>query len=312
MLHQQTERTMGNGHTTYRPAKPNCGKTNGDIVMSRLQSHLSPIPLPAKDPTTERSRTIWGSGDFDRIAAGFREDAAEFVSRRELAKDQKVLDVACGSGNLTIPAARTGAAVTGLDLIPSLLKSAAAWAINENLDISLDEGNAEELPYDDESFDVVLSMFGLMFAARQERIEPELRRVVRRGGQIALANWVRSGFVGEMLNIHTSLVAPPPGLQSPLRWGDPKVLRSWFRNQYWSVSFTPRVLTFRYKYTPAGIVELFRKEYGPTVRAFASLDEDGRAELNRALVRHWQNHATVENGITHVKAEYLEVVATRR
>lgn len=280
--------------------------------MSRLQTRGASVPLPSKDPSTERSRTIWSSGDFDRIAAGFREDAADFVERRELTNNHKVLDVACGSGNLTIPAARAGAAVTGLDLIPSLLKSAAAWAARENLDISFDEGNAEELPYDDQSFDVVLSMFGVMFAARQERVEPELRRVVRRGGQVALANWVRSGFIGEMLNIHTSLVAPPAGLQSPLRWGDPDVLKSWFRNEHWSVSFTPRVLTFRYRNTPAGIVELFRKEYGPTVRAFASLDEDGRAELSRALVRHWQTNATIDNGVTHVKAEYLEVVATRR
>ena len=205
-----------------------------------------------RDALTERSRRTWSAGDYDRISEGFREEVQAFVERLSLRPGQLVLDAACGSGNLTIPAARTGAIVTGIDLVLPLLSAASRWATREHLPLTLDLGNVEDLPYTDARFDVVTSMFGVMFAARPERVVAELTRVTRSGGRV--------------------------------------------------------VLTFRYPHTPAGTAELFRVAYGPTVRAFAALDEDTRAAFATDLAEHWAWQQRGSDAATEVDAEYLEVV----
>ncbi|MBK7977288.1 MAG: class I SAM-dependent methyltransferase [Deltaproteobacteria bacterium] len=286
-----------------------CGTSTGDVLARAaiLDRHA-----PAADAATERSRRVWSAGDYDRISAGFRHEAEEFVARLALTPGQQVLDAACGSGNLTIPAARTGAEVTGLDLVPSLLERAASWAAAEGLAIRLHHGSVEELPYPDASFDGVLSMFGLMFAARPERVMAELTRVTRRGGRVALANWTREGFIGRLLATHVAYVPPPAGAVSPLTWGDEPVIRERFAASAWEVVTERRTLTFRYPHTPAGIAELFRGAYGPTVRTFEALDEDHRAWLAADLAEHWTRHHRPAVQFTEVDAEYLEVIATRR
>ncbi len=264
------------------------------------------------DPMTERSIRVWSAGDYDRISAGFRDEAAAFVARQALAAGQRVLDAACGSGNLTVPAARTGAKVTGLDLVPSLLEAAAEWGGREGLSFRLDHGSVEELPYADASFDVVLSMFGLMFAARPERVIDELTRVTRPGGRVALANWTRAGFVGRMLATHVAYVPPPAGAVSPLLWGDEAVIRERFDAREWDVKTTPRTLTFRYPHTPAGTAQLFATAYGPTVRTLEALDANRRALMVAELVALWERSHKPGAPDTEVDSEYLEVVATRR
>lgn len=286
-----------------------CGTATGAVVAHpAIVCRATPDP----DALTERARRVWSAGDYDRISAGFRHEAAAFVGRRRLAPGQKVLDAACGSGNLAIPAARTGACVTGVDLVPSLLEAAAAWARRDRLTIRFQEGNVEDLPFDDGEFDVVLSMFGLMFAARPDRAMAELARVTRPGGQVALANWTRAGFVGRMLAKHVAAAPPPPGIPSPLLWGDEGTVRERFDESLWEVETAVRTLTFRYPHTPAGTAELFRAAYGPTVRTFEALDEDRRAALATELTAHWTGHHRPSAPATEVDAEYLEVVATRR
>jgi ubiquinone/menaquinone biosynthesis C-methylase UbiE len=267
---------------------------------------------PASDHLTERSFRIWNAGDYDRIAAGFRDGAEAFVERRRLQPGQRVLDAACGSGNVTIPAARTGATVTGVDLVRSLLADARAWADREGLSLTLDEGSAEELPYADGQFDVVLSMFGVMFAARPDRVVAELARVTRRGGQVALANWTRHGFIGRLLAMHAAVAPPPAEVPSPLLWADEGALRKLFDGRTWQLTTTARTLTFRYPHTPAGTAELFRAAYGPTVRAFEVLDEDRRVAFAFDLADHWSRSQRASGTTTEVEAEYLEVVAVRR
>ena len=268
--------------------------------------------MKSNDTLTERSRRVWGAGDYDRISAGFRDEAQAFVDRRALRPGQRVLDAACGTGNLTIPAARTGAKVTGLDLIPSLLAGASEWADRENLSIQLDEGSVEELPYTDGQFDVVLSMFGVMFAGRPDRVVAELARVTRPGGQVALANWARGGFIGQLFKIQTGYVPPPPDAVSPLLWGDEKTLRERFDERTWQLTITPRMCRFRFPHTPAGTAELFRGTYGPTVLAFETLDEDRRAAFAADLAAHWSGAQQATGSITEVDSEYVEVVAVRR
>ena len=264
------------------------------------------------DQATERSRRVWSAGDYDRISAGFRDEAQAFVDRQSLKAGQRVLDAACGSGNLTIPAARTGAKVIGLDLVASLLTAASEWATRESLNIQLDEGSVEELPYSDGQFDVVLSMFGVMFAARPDRVVSELARVTRPGGQVALANWTRTGFIGQMFKITTGYVPPPPGASSPLLWGDEQTLRAWFDEKTWQLTVTPRMLRFHYPHTPAGTAELFRGTYGPTVKAFEALDEDRRAAFGADLAAHWTKGQQATGNVTEVDSEYVEVIATRK
>jgi SAM-dependent methyltransferase len=265
-----------------------------------------------RDGLTERSRRIWSAGDYDRISAGFREEARTFVERLALRPGHLVLDAACGSGNLTIPAASTGAFVYGLDLVPSLLSATSRWAAREGLTLTLDLGNVEDLPYSDGRFDIVMSMFGIMFAARPDRAVAELARVTRRGGRVALANWTRAGFIGRMLAMHAAVAPPPSEIPSPLLWADETVLRERFDERTWKLTTTKRTLTFRYPHTPAGTAELFRAAYGPTVRAFASLDENSRASFASDLAEHWAWHQRGNSESTEVDAEYLEVIAVRR
>jgi ubiquinone/menaquinone biosynthesis C-methylase UbiE len=287
-----------------------CGTSTGDVRTVALP--LSRDIFPKSDALTERSRSVWSAGDYDCISAGFRDEAEAFVRRQALRPDQVVLDAACGSGNLSIPAARTGAFVTGLDLVVSLLAAARDWAEREGLVIALEQGNVEQLPYLDGEFDVVLSMFGVMFAARPDRVVAELERVTKPGGRVVLANWTRGGFIGRMLAMHAARVPPPAGIPSPLLWGDEEFLRKQFNEQAWQLTTARRTLTFRYPYTPAGTAELFRTTYGPTVRVFEALDERDRESFAAELAAHWSSHQRGSGETTEVESEYLEVIGVRR
>lgn len=267
---------------------------------------------PILDALTERSLRIWSAGAYDRVSAGFRHEAEAFVDRLRLSSRDRVLDAACGSGNLTIPAARTGAQVMALDLVPSLVEQARVWALREALPVTFEVGNAEMLPYADGAFDVVLSMFGVMFAARPEQVASELARVTRKGGRVALANWTRDGFVGQMLATHGKFASPPAGLPSPILWGDEETVHERLPAKDWDLQLMRRTLTFRYPHTAAGIAELFRATYGPTVRVFETIGEDQRALLAQALTTHWVQHARPTASGSEVDSTYLEVIATRR
>ena len=268
------------------------------------------ILAPTTDPLVTRNRATWVAGDFDRIAAGYRASAAEFVDGIGITPGSTVLDVACGSGNLTLPAARLGARVTGVDIAPYLVEAARARAKAEGLAIQVDEGNAEALPYADGAFDTVITMFGAMFAPRPEKVAAELLRVVRPGGRIAMANWTPGSFVGSMLRAHTALVPPPPGVPSTLLWGDDAAVRERLAGAR-EVRLTRRHITFRFPVPPRGVAELFREFYGPTVKTCEALDEAGRTQLVDALTALWTEANTATDGTTCVQSEYLEVIAER-
>ena len=263
-----------------------------------------------RDPLTERTRAIWTSGDFGRIAWGYTQGAVAFVDRLKLTRDDVVLDAACGTGNLAIPAARTGANVTGVDIAANLVNAARSASAEAGLPIRFDEGDVEALPYADDSFTTVISMFGVMFAPRPERALDELIRVTRPGGRIALANWTPGGFVGSMLRAHTALVPPPPGQPSVLAWGDAEALRARlepYRSCIRAVHLKPRKISLAFPLTPGGTVELFRECYGPTVRTYAALEADGRAQLTAELTRLWTANSTAAGARTAVASEYLDV-----
>ncbi len=173
-----------------------------------------------------RVRATWTAGDFGRIAVGFERGAAEFIARLALKPGELVLDVACGTGNLALPAARGGAQVTAIDIAPALVAQLAARAAAEGLAVDAREGDAEALPFADGSFDTVVTMFGAMFAAHPDSAASELVRVTRAGGRIAMANWTPEGFIGRMLKVVVGYVPPPAGVPSVLLWGDPASCRN--------------------------------------------------------------------------------------
>ena len=255
-------------------------------------------------------KATWMAGDFGQIAAYSAAEAANFVARIGIRPGSKVLDIACGTGNAAMPAARTGAAVTGVDIATNLLEQARSRAAAEKVEIRFDEGDAEDLPYDDGSFDVVLSMFGAMFAPRPEKVAAELIRVCRPGGVIAMANWTPEGFVGKSFQLSSRFVPPPP-LPPPVLWGDESVVRQRLGQGTSQINSTRQNMRFVYPFTPKETVEFFRRYFGPTQTAFSRLDAEAQAAFAKQLEAQWIEHNTANDGTTVVTAEYLDVRAIR-
>ncbi|HEY0462261.1 MAG TPA: class I SAM-dependent methyltransferase [Pyrinomonadaceae bacterium] len=266
---------------------------------------------PEMEALKTKLKATWMAGDFARIAESFSNGAAEFVERLNLKPGMTVLDVACGTGNQSIPAARSGALVTGIDIAPNLLEEAQKWAENEGLEIRFDEGDAENLPYRDAGFDAVVSMFGAMFAPRPERVTSELLRVCRAGGLVALANWTPAGFVGQMFKTTGKHVAPPAAMPSPLLWGDEKTVRERLGDRVSQITFKEQFISFKFPFGVAETIEFWREFYGPTHKAFAALDAGGQAALRRDLEDLWAENNLAADGTTHVTSEYLEITAVR-
>ncbi len=255
-------------------------------------------------------KAVWTAGDFGQIAAYNVRAAEEFVARLGIPAGARLLDVACGTGNTAIPAARAGAEVTGVDIAPNLIAQARERAAAEKLTARFQEGDAEELAFPDAHFDVVLSMFGAMFAPRPDRVAGELLRVCKPGGTVAMANWTPGGFVGKSFQVTAKMLPPPPGIPSPLLWGDENTVRQRFSRAA-SVSCTRRNLLFEFPFGPREVVAHFREYFGPTKTAFARLDERGRAQLAAQLEALWAEHNQARDGSSRIDAEYLEVRAVR-
>lgn len=266
---------------------------------------------PEGDAIRERVRATWTAGDFDRIAVGFEQGAAEFVARLRLKAKERVLDVACGTGNLTLPAARLGARVTGIDIAPLAVGHLAQRADVEGLTIDARVGDAEALPFADGAFDTVMTMFGAMFAGHPDQAAGEMLRVTRSGGRIAMANWTADGFVGEMLRITVGYLPPPPGVPSTLLWGVPEIVQERLGGGIRKLQLKRRAMVLAYPMSPEETVNLFRTWYGPTVRAFAALDDAGQRGLFGDMVKLWSDHNTAGPDATRIESEFLEVVATR-
>ena len=256
-------------------------------------------------------RAIWSAGDFGQIARFYTSQAEDFMKRLDLKPGTKVLDVACGTGNFALPAARAGAVVTGVDLAPNLVEQARENASGEGLDVKFDEGDAEALPYEDASFDAVVTMFGAMFAPRPQLVAAELKRVCRPGGFIAMANWTPAGFIGRMFKTTASHVPPPPGMASPVLWGVEETVRERLGEGSSNVETRLQNIRWVFPFSPAGVVEHFRSYYGPTQKAFGALDENAQAALRKDLEELWAANNQASDGTTLVDAEYLEVIAHR-
>jgi len=265
----------------------------------------------AVDQIKQRMRASWTAGDFGQIARYTAKCAEAFVDRLKIQPGARVLDVACGTGNLAIPAARTGAQVWGVDIAPNLLAQARERAAAEGLQAAFEEGDAEQLPFPDAQFDVVISMFGAMFGPRPELAAAELARVSKPGGTIAMANWIPLGFVAKQFALGNRYVPPPEGIAAPVLWGNEQVVRERLGAYASTLRTTRQTVDFNFPFPPREVVEFFRQYFGPTQVAFSRLPPDAQAAYMADLESLWREHNEASDGNTVVHAEYLEVIATR-
>jgi ubiquinone/menaquinone biosynthesis C-methylase UbiE len=269
--------------------------------------------IPNLETIKAKQKATWEAGDFGQIARSIENVAEEFMSRRPLRPGLRVLDAACGTGNLAVLAAARGCEVNGVDIAQNLIRQARLRAAEASLRIEYTEGDVEALPYGDEQFDLVVSMFGVMFAPRPAVVVDELRRVIKPGGRIALANWTPEGFIGEMFSIFKAHLPPPPaGVPSPMTWGSEPTVLERLQHGFTDVRLTRRIALMRYPFPPAETVGFFRRYYGPTQKAFDALDASAQAALRRDLEQlQTTRNSTSIRGTTEAAAEYLEVTAVR-
>jgi SAM-dependent methyltransferase len=274
-----------------------------------MSSSASPI-----HKLKESMRAAWVAGDFGVVAKQITGAAESFVDRLPVSPGMRILDVATGSGNLALPIARKGAIVTGVDIAPNLLEQARQRAASENLTVTFDEGDAEELPYADACFDMVVTMFGAMFAPRPEMVVSEMARVLKPGGYLAMANWNPASFTGLMFKTGSGHVPPPPGIAPPVLWGDEQVVRERLEPTFKEVRTELVPLDFDLPMNPAGAVDFFRQYFGPTKVAFSRLDEAGQTAFAADLEALWAgaNVAPDPESHTVIRNQYLRVTATRR
>lgn len=254
---------------------------------------------------TAGQRQTWSTGDFSMIARQLVPMSELVCETARLRAGQRVLDVATGSGNTALAAARRLCTVTGLDFVPQLLEVARTRAAAERLPVTFDEGDAQALPYPDRSFDVVLSTIGTMFAPDQPQAARELIRVCRPGGRIALANWAPDGFTAELFGLLAKHVPAPPGIPSPLVWGTEQGLRELFGER--SLTITPRQHIFRARST-ADWIEHYREYFGPVRQTFAALTPPAQQKLTHELEEFLHRYNVSEDSTLVLPAAYVEIV----
>lgn len=271
----------------------------------------APTQTPDLQAVKGRQQVTWSAGDYSRIGNVILITAELLCEVMDLHSGQQVLDVASGSGNAALAAARRFCDVTSTDYVPSLLEEGRKRAEAEGFPMRFQEADAEALPFEEASFDVILSTFGAMFAPDHQRVARELVRVCRPGGKIGMTNWTPEGFLGDFFRTMGKHVPPPAGVQSPMLWGSEAHLQRLFGDDVSELRLTRRMYTFRQR-SPRAWIDYFRTYYGPTLKAFQSLDGAAQdvliADLEALIARH--NASGDETMVVH--AEYLEVVAVRR
>jgi len=259
-----------------------------------------------------RQRGAWSTGNYAVVGTTLQVVGERLCEALDLRSGSRVLDVAAGNGNATLAAARRYADVTSTDYVPSLLESGRRRAEADGLTVRFQDADAENLPFPDESFDVALSTFGVMFAPDQQKAAAELDRVVRPGGKIGLANWTPEGFIGQLFRLIGKYVPPATGLMSPSLWGTQERLEELFGSPA-RVLAKSRHFNFRY-HSARHFIEVFRTYYGPMNRTFAALDAepDRQAAFSLDLLELMERGNRAADGTLVLPSEYLEVVIEKK
>jgi len=281
-----------------------------------IEEQRTVAPPPLK-PLTDlqvikgRQQATWSAGDYARIGNTILLTAELLCEAVDLRSGQQVLDVAGGTGNAALAAARRFGNAVATDYVPELLEQARVRAEAEGLPMAIQVADAEQLPFSDASFDVVLSTFGAMFAPDQEQVARELLRVCRPGGKIGMTNWTPDGFLGDFFRMMGQYVPPPAGVRLPMLWGSRSHLRRLFGDGVSALTVKRRTFVFRH-YSARAWVDYFRAYYGPTLKVFDALDPAGQERLTSDLEMLIARHNVADDGTMAVPSEYLEVVAVRR
>ena len=261
----------------------------------------------------QRARAVWAAGDYPSIVYQIAEMGPHTVERAGIAEGERVLDIGCGPGNnATIHAARTGAKVTGLDLTPELLDAGRENAAEAGVEIEWIEGDAEQLPFEDESFDVVISTVGIMFAPDHRRAAREAARVLRPGGRLAIASWKPEGSVGRFFATTAKHMPPPPeGFKPPILWGTEEHVRELFEGTGVDLRFEDAAVTFKFDSADEA-TELYENRFGPVITAKRMLEPEGKWEALRAELREMFEREIAEGGADGYPGEYLLVLGEKK
>jgi len=276
-------------------------------------SHVLEAPtfVPDFAAIKERQQATWASGDFAVVGTTLQIVGESLAEAVDVRAGERVLDVAAGNGNATLAAARRFAEVTSIDYVPALLEKGRARAQAEGLSVRFEVADAEQLPFADGSFDVVLSTFGAMFTPDHSRPAREMLRVLRDGGRIGLANWTPEGFIGRLFKVIGAYLPPPAGLKSPALWGAESHIVELFGARSAQIRCERRHFNFRYR-SAAHWVQVFRDFYGPTHKAFAALGATAGQALERDITALLEQMNTAGPESLVVPGEYLEIVVTKR
>lgn len=259
----------------------------------------------------QRQRTAWETGDYPRVGNTLQIIAERLVESADVHAGQRVLDVACGQGNVAIAAARRFAESTGIDFATNLLAQGRERAEAEHVAVTFTEADAERLPFPEGCFDASLSTVGVMFAPDQQRAAAELVRVTRVGGKIGLASWTPAGLVGVLFKTIGNYAPPPAGVSSPMLWGTEDRLAELFGDRVEWTSLRKRTFDFCYR-SPEHFSEWFRRYYGPITRVADALDDDTRVRFAADLTEVPGQFNRADDGTVLASGEYLEAVGVRR
>jgi 2-polyprenyl-3-methyl-5-hydroxy-6-metoxy-1,4-benzoquinol methylase len=291
-------------------ASPASAATNP--TQSGTQSpDLAPDLAPDLVALKTRQQVAWSSGNYAIVGSTLQIVGEQLCEALDLKSGSKVLDVAAGNGMMSLAAARRWCDVTSTDYVPALLDRGRARASAEGMTIAFEEADAENLPFDNNSFDTVVSTFGVMFTPNQDRAAAELMRVCRPKGKIGLANWTPEGFIGQVFKTLGKYLPPPAGTKSPALWGTRARLTEMFDAGASSIKVESRLFNFRYR-SPAHFLEVFKTFYGPVLKAFAALEPAKQEELHNDLHALIVRMNRSDDATMVVPSEYLEVVITKR
>jgi SAM-dependent methyltransferase len=271
---------------------------------------LAVAPTPDFAAVKQKQQLAWSSGDYAVVGTTLQIVGESLCEAVDLRAGEKVLDVAAGNGNATLAAARRWCDVVSTDYVTALLERARVRAGAEGLAVDFREADAEDLPFPDAAFDVVLSTFGVMFTPNQDKAAAELLRACKSGGRIGMANWTPTSMIGELFRTLGRYLPPPAGVKSPALWGSEGRLRELFGSQVNAISVASKHFVFRYR-SPAHWLEVFRTYYGPLLKAFAALPADKQQALERDLIDLARRHNRSGDGTLVAPSEYAEVVIVK-